>query len=271
MQNAAFTYVGLNWKYIPLPVQKPESLEAAIKGMVALGFRGANITVPYKVDAIPLLDSITEAVTIVGAVNTIRIDQNTGQVEGMNTDMTGFLADLAANRISMGRNTRAVILGAGGAARAAAAGLVRSGAHVTIVNRTGAKAEAIVNFLKSSWANPDINAVQWDDLSMVAWDANLIINATPVGMWPDTESSPWPDHVPFPPGAVLYDTIYRPIKTKLMRDAEAAGLRAVGGLGMLVYQGPSAFEVWTGKKAPIPVMKMICEQTLLEEAKPGPF
>jgi len=189
----------------------------------------------------------------------------------MNTDMTGFLADLAANRISMGKNTRVVILGAGGAARAAAAGLVRSGAHVTIVNRTQDKAEAIVNFLKSSWANPDINAVRWDDLSMVAWDANLIINATPVGMWPDTETSPWPENIPFPPGAVVYDTIYRPMKTKLMRDAEAAGLRAVGGVGMLVYQGASAFEVWTGKKAPISVMKMICEQALIEESRPSPF
>ncbi|HVO42127.1 MAG TPA: shikimate dehydrogenase [Aggregatilineales bacterium] len=271
MHNAAFAYAGLNWRYVPLPVQPGHNLDAALKGLVALGFRGANITVPYKVDAIPLLDSITEAVTIVGAVNTIRIDHNTGKIEGMNTDMTGFLADLAQNRVSMGKNTRALILGAGGAARAIAAGLVRSGAHVTIVNRTVTKAEAIVGFIRSSWANPDINAVSMEDLSMVAWDANLIVNATPVGMWPDTETSPWPERVPFPPGAVVYDSIYRPLKTKLMRQAEAAGLRAVGGLGMLVYQGASAYEVWTGKKAPVDVMKLVCQQALMEDSRPGPF
>jgi shikimate dehydrogenase len=263
MHNAAFSYAGLNWRYVPLPVRSGD-LGTAIKGLGALGFRGVNVTVPHKVDVIPLLDSITEAVNIVGAVNTVRIDRNTGHLEGLNTDMTGFLADLAANNIRFGKTSRVIMLGAGGAARAATAGLVRSGAHVIICNRTLSKAQSIVKFLQSSWAHPNIEAASMDDLAHVLQGATLIINATPVGMWPDIETTPWPDGVPFPKDAVLYDSIYRPIKTRLMRDAEEAGLRAVGGIGMLVYQGAAAYEVWTGRKAPIDVMKMMCLQELQE-------
>ncbi len=266
MNNAAFSYMGLNWRYVPLPVRR-EHLPDAIHGLAALGFRGINVTVPHKVDVIPMMDSITEAVTIVGAVNTIRIDRNTGRMEGMNTDMGGFLTDLAANRIHVGKDTRVVLLGAGGAARAAAAGLVRSGAHVIVVNRTPEKAEAIVRFIQSSWSQTNIEFAYMQNLFEAAQSANLIVNTTPVGQWPDVEATPWPENVPFPKGATLYDVVYRPLKTRLVRDAEAAGLRAVGGVGMLVYQGASALEVWTGKQPPVDVMRMICMQQLGEGAE----
>jgi shikimate dehydrogenase len=263
MHNAAFTYAGLNWRYVALPVRSGD-LATAIKGLSALGFRGVNITVPHKVDVIPLLDSLTEAVSIVGAVNTIRIDRNTGHLEGLNTDMTGFLADIAANNIHVNKDSRVLILGAGGASRAAAAGLVRSGAHVIICNRTLSKAQSIVKFMQSSWAHPNIEAASMDDLPHVISGVTLVVNATPVGMWPDVDSSPWPEGVPFPSGATLYETVYRPLKTRLMRDAEKDGLRTFGGIGMLVYQGAAAYEVWTGRKAPVDVMKMICQQELNE-------
>jgi shikimate dehydrogenase len=263
MHNAAFSYVGLNWRYVPLPV-RTEHLAVAIRGMAALGFRGANVTVPHKVDVIPLLDNITEAVTVVGAVNTIRVDRNTGRLDGLNTDMGGFLTDLAANRVSIGKNTRALIIGAGGGARAVAAGLVRSGGHVIIINRTFDNAQTIVNFMQSSWRYPNIEAVPMESFAEAARDVNLIVNATPIGLWPDADATPWPEGVPFPEGATLYDTVYRPLKTRLMRDAEAAGLRTLGGLGMLVYQGAAAFEAWTGRKAPVDVMKMIGLQALGE-------
>src|SRR5262245_39229060 len=188
MHNAAFSYAGMNWRYVPLPVRSGD-LGVAIKGLGALGFRGVNITVPHKVDVIPLLDSLTEAVNIVGAVNTVRIDRNTGFLEGLNTDMTGFLADLAAKQVRAGKTSRVIMLGAGGAARAAAAGLVRSGAHVIICNRTLSKGQAIVKFLQSSWAHPNIEAASMEDLPHVLGGATLIINATPVGMWPDIEST----------------------------------------------------------------------------------
>ncbi|MCC7451436.1 MAG: shikimate dehydrogenase [Anaerolineae bacterium] len=263
MHNAAFAYAGFNWRYVPLPV-RPEHLREAIKGMAALGFRGVNVTVPHKVDIIPLLDSVTDAVRVVGAVNTIRVDRNTGKLEGLNTDMTGFLADLAANNIHVSKDTRVIILGAGGAARAVASGVVRSGAQVTLVNRTFSTAQTAAMFIQSSWSATNITAVPLDKLAEAARDAALIVNTTSAGMWPDVESTPWPEGVPFPKTATLYDTVYRPLKTRLMRDAEKAGLRVVGGIGMLVYQGAAAYEVWTGKQAPIDVMKMICQQALTE-------
>jgi shikimate dehydrogenase len=261
LHNAAFTYANLNWRYVPLQV-RPEYLADAIMGAVAMGFRGLNVTVPYKVSVIPMLHKVTSAVNIVGAVNTIRIDGNTGQLEGMNTDMTGFLADLAANKVRVGLNARVVILGAGGAARAVGAGLSRSGAQIVFVNRTLDNAVKIVEFLKSSWTGAPMEAAPLEALPEVSKGATLIVNATSVGMWPEADTSPWPAKVPFPPGAVIYDTVYRPMKTKLMQDAEKAGLRAVGGIGMLIYQGAAAYEVWTGQKPSIEVMRMVAEQKL---------
>jgi len=266
MHNAAFSYAGLNWRYVALPA-RAEHLAPAIRGLAALGFRGVNITVPHKVDVIPLMDTITEAATIVGAVNTIRVDRNTGHLEGLNTDMGGFLTDLAYNRINIDKKSRVVILGAGGAARAVAAGLVRSGAQVIVVGRTPAHAQTLVMFIKSSWSEENIDFAYTENLFEASRGATLIVNTTPVGQWPDVEATPWPENVPLPQDAIIYDVVYRPLKTRLMHDAETAGLRTVGGLGMLVHQGAAAFEVWTGKKAPIDIMKMICMQAL-NEASP---
>jgi shikimate dehydrogenase len=182
----------------------------------------------------------------------------------MNTDMTGVLVDLAANNVRVGKETRVLILGAGGAARAVAAGLLRSGAHIILANRTFPKAQGIVRFLQSSWPHPNIEAVSMDDLKFAAREVNLIINTTPVGMWPDVDATPWPEGVPYPKEGVVYDTVYRPQRTRLMRDGEAVGMRAIGGIGMLVHQGAAAYEVWTGKKAPVDVMRMMCLQELME-------
>lgn len=261
MHNAAFAELGMNWRYVPLLVQ-PQRLAEALHGLLALGFRGANVTVPHKVTCIPHLDSVTEAVSIAGAVNTIRIDASQGRLEGLNTDMSGFLTDLAVNQVSVNDESRVVILGAGGAARAIGAGLARSGAEIAFVNRTLERAVQIVDFLRASWESCKVKAVGLEDLAEVSREATLIINATSVGMFPYTDVSPWREGVPFPKGAVLYDTIYRPLQTKLMRDAERSGLRAIGGLGMLVYQGAAAFELWTGKKAPIELMRRVCLEHL---------
>lgn len=263
MHNAAFAALGLNWRYLPLLV-RPDQLVSALKGLIALNFRGVNVTIPHKVNVIPLLDSVTEAVAIVGAVNTIRINGSNGRMEGLNTDMTGFLADLAANKVRMQRDMNVIVLGAGGAARAVGAGLIRSGARLTFVNRTLAHAEKLVDFLQSSWSMGYMKAVGFDQLADVSRDAKLIVNCTSVGMWPQVDQTPWPEGVPFPKDVVIYDTVYRPLHTRLMRDAEAAGLKAVGGLGMLAYQGAASFEFWTGKKPPIDVMMRVAAEKLAE-------
>lgn len=258
MHNAAFAALGMNWRYLPLLV-RPEMIGQALRGAAALGFRGLNLTVPHKVNAIQYLDSVTEAVTIVGAVNTIRVEMSSGRLEGLNTDVTGFLADLAAHKVSVGEQNHVVILGAGGAARAVGTGLARSGARLTFVNRTPEKAIQIAEFMRSSWSSGKIDHATFGQLAEVTADANLIVNCTPVGIYPDVELSPWPEDVPIPKTAVIYDTVYRPQRTRLMKQAELAGCQVIGGLGMLVYQGAAAFEVWTGKKPPIEVMRQVCE------------
>jgi shikimate dehydrogenase len=158
-------------------------------------------------------------------------------------------------------------LGAGGAARACAAGLARSGARVTVVNRTRDKAQHLIDFLKIGWPNSRLSAVTFDLLPKLVDSADLIVNCTPLGMWPNMNDSAWPANLRFPRQAVLYDTIYRPTETKLMQQARAAGARVYGGLGMLVYQGATAFEAWTGRKAPIDVMRKACEEALTATIK----
>jgi shikimate dehydrogenase len=262
MHNAAFDALGLNWRYLPLPVREND-VPAAIRGLAALGFRGANITVPHKVAAIPCMDSVSDTVRIVGAVNTICIDHATGRLEGTNTDMDGFMTDLAMNRIAVEPGHHVIILGAGGAARACAAGLMRAGARVIIINRTAERAQALTDSLRPNVHSGQIDAAGYDALPALAESATLIVNCTPLGMWPHVDGSPWPDGLPFPKGATLYDTIYRPMQTRLMREAEQVGVRVVGGLGMLVWQGAAAFELWTGIKPPADVMRAACESRLL--------
>ena len=261
MHNAAFAHLGLNWRYVPLPVREAD-IGMALRGLAALGFRGVNVTVPHKTSVMPYLSSITDAAQTVGAVNTIRVDRSNGQLTGLNTDMSGFLTDLAVNGVSISSGTRVVILGAGGAARACAAGLVRSGANVTLVNRTFERSQAVVEFLRKGWPKSTVSAVGVDWLHDVLADCKLIVNTTSVGLWPETKASPWPAGVPFPPNVTLYDTVYRPLQTQLMRDAAQAGARVIGGIGMLVYQGAAAFEAWTGKPAPIAVMRQVAEAAL---------
>ncbi len=266
MHNAAFDHLGMNWRYVPMPVHE-DDIRPALRGLAALGFRGVNITVPHKVSAISQMDSVTDAVQIVGAVNTVRVDRDTGKLEGLNTDMTGFLTDLAVNDIQIDSGSNVVILGAGGAARACAAGLMRSGARVSIVNRTRDRAQQLIDFLRIGWSEARIVAHSYDALPKLSEAASLIVNCTPSGMWPNVNDTPWPRGLPFPRDAVLYDTIYRPMQTRLMQEAESAGARVLGGLGMLVYQGATAFEAWTGRKAPIDVMRLACETLLTAIAK----
>lgn len=261
MHNAALDKLGLNWRYVPLEV-RPDRLWEAVRGMAALGFRGVNLTVPHKVDVLPLLDHVSDEARLIGAANTIRVDPATGALSGTNTDMDGFLRDLAAHGVELLPGSHALILGAGGAARAISVGLLRAGMRLTLVNRTPERAQELATLLTTALAGAKVTVATFDDLRTLSADAALIVNTTPLGMWPNVDASPWPATVPFPAGAVLYDTIYRPAHTLLMRQAEAAGVRVIGGIGMLVYQGAAAFEVWTGQPAPVDVMMEACRRGL---------
>jgi shikimate dehydrogenase len=188
-----------------------------------------------------------ERARALGAANTIDFRNNSAT----NTDVDGLISDLEAHRVSL-KSTSVLVLGAGGAARAAVYGLARAGANITVTNRTLQRANIMLADLALS---ANIRAANVKPLTEAAHDdIALVVNCTPVGMWPQVDESPWPDAVPMPRGVTLYDTIYRPERTRLMAQVEAAGGRAIGGLGMLVRQGALSFEIWTGVVPPFDVM-----------------
>jgi shikimate dehydrogenase len=262
MHNAAFQELGMKaWQYDLLSTM-PESLSERIETLRREDFAGANVTIPHKQTVMEHLDVLVLAARAVNAVNTITIED--GQLVGHNTDSAGFLLDLEAHDVSV-YGKHALVLGAGGAAHAAALGLSNKGATVTVMSRREQAAWDLRNNLRRGVSRQlNINVQPMNALHRVAAELDLIVNCTPVGMHPKPEQSAWPVDIAFPEGAVLYDMVYRPRQTLLMKQAQAAGLTVIGGLGMLVQQGALAFELWTGKTAPVPVMYRAAENALRE-------
>lgn len=254
MHNAAFDALRLNWRYVPCAVA-PEHVGAALVGLRALGFAGANVTVPHKQAVIPYLDSLSDAARAIGAVNTIVVGAD-GALHGDNTDAAGFLASLREADCDP-RGARVVLLGAGGAARAVAYALARAGAsQISLWNRTPARARAIVDDLHPLFPHVVFVAHPFPaDLGAFDAGADLIVNCTPVGMWPHGDASPWPHALPLPADCLIVDLIYRPQETLFLRQARAAGARGLNGVGMLVHQGAAAFRRWTGIEPPVEVMR----------------
>jgi len=247
MHNAAFEALGMSgWRYDLLPVP-PDIVRSSLKTLKNEGgYLGVNVTVPLKQVVMPYVKP-DERARAIGAVNTIDFRDDTAS----NTDVIGFIDDLKAHGVAI-HGARVIVLGAGGAARAAVYGLAREGAQVVVVNRTMLRAQEM---LANLTLTAGINGVEVKTLDEAAeWDASLIVNCTSAGMWPRVDDSPWIDGVPFPKGVTVYDMVYRPEVTAFMRQAEAAGGRAIGGLGMLVRQGAAAFKLWTGRDAPVEVM-----------------
>lgn len=245
MHNAAFKALRIDWEYDAMAIP-PDIVRLGILEPQRHGYVGLNVTIPHKEEAMKYVrpDELARAV---GAVNTIDLREMTGT----NTDVSGLMADLAANDLPV-QGERVLVLGAGGAARAAVVGLTRGGAEVLVVNRTLERARTLVANLALSNLSIRAAAVTLDEA--VARGFSLIVNCTPVGMAPDPAATPWIGGVPFPRGVAVYDMIYRPAQTALMAQAIEVGGRAVGGLGMLVYQGAAAFKLWTGVEPPLDVM-----------------
>ena len=254
MHNAALAEVGLDdWEYVARAVPR-ERLGVSVLGLREPDCAGANVTVPYKTAVIDMLDGLTPVAQAIGAVNTIV--KHDGRLIGHNTDAAGFLADLYALGVKIGRQP-VLVLGAGGAARAVVAALAGVGAHVRVVARQPGQAEALAGLSQ-------IELYEWSPLGLLqaSDDCGLIVNTTPLGMAPEIEASPWLDDTPFPVGAFVYDLVYNPAETRFTRQARADGLRASTGLGMLVEQGALAFELWTGKQAPRASMRRAAEASL---------
>lgn len=261
MQNAAFVELGMDWAYLPLPV-KPGDLEQAIEGLVALNFSGCNVTIPHKQSVLPYMDEISDSAQAIGAVNTILI-QN-GKLIGSNTDLEGFLNNLKAAGVDA-HGMNVLLLGAGGAARAVAYALARSGASsVVILNDIFEQAEALAHYMGELFPKIsfEFGLVSEGRLAKIAPELDMVVNATPVGMAPDIHGCLWPESLPISANMIFYDLIYNPLETALLKRAKRSGLKAIDGLGMLVHQGALSFRCWTGRTAPIKVMRHACLQEL---------
>ena len=256
MHNAAFSAAGVDGYYALLPVH-PDRVGEAVAGLRALGFRGANVTVPHKQAVIPFLDELTPEARAIGAVNTIIVRED-GALIGTNTDAAGFWQDLQELGAPLAElaGSAALILGAGGSARAVAYALASHGIPARILARRPEQARSLVASLSPHLpAAGLLSAHAWPELPALAPSSRLIVNCTPVGMSPNIDASPWPDDLPFRPEQMVYDLVYNPRQTRLMAQAAAAGARAHHGLGMLVHQGARAWELWTGQPAPVDVMR----------------
>jgi shikimate dehydrogenase len=250
MQNEALKYCGLNsWHYVPLPVE-PARVKDAVMGLSALSFRGVNVTVPHKEAVLPLMNRLSDDASAIGAVNTIVVEENALLV-GHNTDAQGFINDLGARGIEP-KELSVAILGAGGSARAVVYGLLKHGCQkLAIYNRHEDRAIELIKSLKGYFIGADLSYGSLDILKE-ATHADLIINCTSLGM---NESNDMPFKINFNKKQIVYDLIYNPAKTALLKQAEAQGATAINGLGMLIHQGALSFSLWTKREAPLELMK----------------
>jgi len=253
MHNAAFARMGLDFVYVPFRV-KPEDLTQAVAGMKAFNIRGLNVTIPHKVAIIPLLDELDPLAERIGAVNTVVNDG--GVLQGFNTDAIGFLEALMQRGVEP-KGKKVVVLGAGGAGRAASFVLAERGAQLLILNRRQELgwAEELAEQLTQAFGK-EVRAMELTDgnLAQALEGAYILVNATSVGMTPNTDETPSGADM-LKPSLVVFDVVYNPVKTKLMRQAEQIGAQTISGLEMLVWQGALAFELWTGAKPPIELMR----------------
>jgi len=257
MHNAAFDALDLDWRYVPLPVNVTSLalVERAVAGLHALGLRGANVTVPHKQNVMPFVDELTPAANAIGAVNTIVVRED-GSLLGDNTDARGFVADLHAHQVSL-TGANALVLGAGGSARAVVYGLAEAGCtSITLHNRTLSKAIDLAAAIQPHFPSCQTQALSFPSgVAQAAKNAQLIVNCTSMGMTPNTNTLPWDEAIAFKPGQTIYDLVYNPPRTRLLKKADGDGARAIGGLGMLIWQGAIAFELWTGQQPPVEVME----------------
>ncbi len=245
MHNAALAASEINGVYLPFPAP---DIEAAVTGIRGLGVQGASVTIPHKESVMDLLDEIDPVARRIGAVNTIRREDK--KLIGLNTDWLGATRALE-EEIDL-NGAEAVILGAGGSARAIGFGLLERGAKFVLCSRTESRGRSLAEELGCPW----ISLVETENLS-----GDILINATSVGMQPHIAKSPVPEQV-LSRFQVVMDIVYAPLKTRLLQEAEGAGCKVVNGLEMLLYQGVAQFEIWTGKTAPVDVMRRALAEAL---------
>ncbi len=245
-----------NYELYPISPGDKSGLSALLERLREGALHGLNVTIPHKQAVLPYLDDLSPSARAIGAVNTIALDA--GKLVGHNTDAPGFLADLNRSFASGFSQKRAMVLGAGGAARAVVYALIKDGWAVTLSVRQAdvQQAAELINSFRQVVDGNEIRSILMEAESM--WPhidgTDLIVNATPLGMYPAIDNSPWPEGLAFPVGAAAYDLVYNPRRTSFLRQAGQAGLRTASGIGMLVEQAALSFEIWTGKAPPREVM-----------------
>jgi len=258
MQKAALAEVGLEGDY-SLFETRPENIESQVEYFKNNGFRGFNVTIPHKVDVMKFLDEIDDFAQKVGAVNTVVISENK-TLSGYNTDVYGFMQAIPKGIRESFNGKKAVILGSGGAARAVGSGIAEMGAsELTIITLPAEipNAEQIKELINNNYPQLKINCITLEDELKLS-NVSLVVNATPVGMEGKFEGiSPLSEYYldTLPQDVFVYDIVYKPQRTKLLELSEKRGFKILGGLDMLVLQGARGFTLWTGKDAPVEVMK----------------
>lgn len=263
MHNAAFQSSGLNWAYLPFPVL-PDQLAMAVQGIISLNLAGVNITVPHKQRVTPLLDEVDPTAAKLGAVNTIV--NCGGKLVGYNTDGAGFIRSLAEEAHFQPRGKKVLLIGAGGAARAVAFTLALSGCKaIYLTNRTLETAIELAREIALNCGTPT-EVLPWGynlPTEAVA-EMDLVVQTTSLGMWPNIQAAPEFPFAAMHSGQVVCDLIYTPRQTSFLQQASARGATILNGLGMLLYQGVLAYELWTGQAAPVEIMKEVLEGQLIE-------
>ena len=248
MQNAALGALGLDYEY-SLMLVPPEGLGKCVGELRDTSVAGFNVTIPHKVAVIPLLDELDETASTVGAVNTV-VNRG-GCLVGYNTDCVASTRVLREAYDDL-TGCRVVIIGAGGAARAVASGLAPHAERINILARNDAKARSLAKQVRGL-SPSEIRGGDLVEAAKIIQSADILVNTTPVGMHPNDDASPI-HACALHGGLLIFDLVYNPERTRLLRDAKATGARVVGGLQMLVYQGAEAFRLWTGIVAPEALM-----------------
>ncbi len=250
IHNTLSEIMGFSMLYIPVRVSK-DSLKEAVLGLKAINALGCNVTVPHKTAIMSFIDIIDDAAKAAGAVNTISFKN--GILYGYNTDSYGFVKSFEEETGTSLTGKRVVLLGAGGAARGIAFALIRKGASdITVINRTFDNALKLAESMNVYAEASTVHAVMsmTDESSKALQNADIIINTTSVGMKGCEDRMPFQEDIVFRPDQIIYDIVYTPLETKLLKFGEKCGCKTVNGLGMLVHQGVAAFEIWSGIKVP---------------------
>ena len=251
MHNAAFGAFEMNWAYLAFRVD-PQNLRSALRGANDMGVVGINLTIPHKIMALDCIDEVDAEARKLGAVNTVSMEK--GKLHGFNTDGYGFLKAIKEDFNLSIRGKQVLVLGAGGAGRGIAVKCALDGAaRVIVANRTTARIEPIAQEIRGTKTEFLALKLAAEDIRKVIHEVDLVVNATSVGLQEGDSLGLGADL--FSPRLHVYDTIYRPAETELLRVAESAGAKVANGLSMLLHQGAKAFEIWTKRKAPLAVMR----------------